>query len=232
MKNQDIGLMILREIRRNQGPVGAKVLSEALSIPQATVGRALAKLEAAELICPVSNKGRVLTDLGTRLLNQQNASNNKRRIAHELVDLSFSGDPEQLLEVMSIREMLEPNCARLAAQNATAEEIETLENYAFAHRYQLSQNLCANQEDLGFHLTIARISANQTLLKILELLLTDNNAYVEFSKAGDADRESQITAHFQVLDAIRNHDCDTAQRAMTAHLNKVIQDVCRVYSLN
>ncbi len=39
----------------------------------------------------------------------------------------------------------------------------------------------ANREDLNFHLSIAAVSQNQTLSKILELLLTDNNAYVEFS---------------------------------------------------
>ena len=215
MIRQDITAVVLQAVYESRGPIGAKGLSEALAIPQATVGRVLAKLENAGYVRPLSNKGRVATEAGIRLLDQRNASSNKRKIAHELVDISFSADPERLIEVMKIREMLEPNCAGLAAEYATAQEIATLENYAFGHRYKLSQNLCANQEDLGFHLTIARIARNQTLLKILELLLTDNNAYVAFSKVGEADRDAQIFAHFQVLNHIRNHDCAEARAAIT-----------------
>jgi len=221
-------MRILREVGLSAGPVGAKMLSEALGIPQATIGRTLVRLEKQGLAERAGNKGRQITRRGQALLQKQSAVDSRAQIARDLVSLSFDGNRERLLEVMHIREMLEPKCAARAVRLITDKDLVELENYAFGHRYRLSQGQAANEEDLGFHLTIARLSGNQTLYKVLALLLTDNNAYVEFSRAGEAERDVQVTAHFQILEAIRSRDSDAACDAMTRHLNQVIQDVKRV----
>ncbi len=231
MKSKDMSMLILREVGLSIGPMGAKMLSEALGIPQATIGRTLARLEKLGLIEPVSNKGRQITRRGRAVLREQSVVDSKAQIARDLVSLSANGDKERLLEVMRIREMLEPDCAARVAQIITEENLVELENYAFGHRYRLSQGQAAYEEDLGFHLVIARLSGNQTLYKVLELLLRDNDAYVEFSRAGEAERDAQVSAHFQILEAIRSHDPDAARKAMTCHLNHVIQDVKRLYSM-
>ncbi len=231
MRSKDLSMLILREVGLSMGPVGAKILAGTLDIPQATVGRALARLEKLGLIQSVSNKGRQITVRGQALLREQSAADNKAKIAHDLVSLSFDGNKQRLLEVMRIREMLEPDGAARAAQLVTDENLVELENYAFGHRYRLSQGQTAYEEDLGFHLAIARLSGNQTLHKVLELLLTDNNAYVEFSRAGEAERDAQVSAHFQILEAIRSRDPDAACAAMTGHLSHVIRDVMRVFEM-
>ena len=222
---------ILQELQRASGPVGAKALTDAIAASQATIGRLLRRMEEDGLIAPVSNKGRRLTPEGLKRLREHSASDVKTRIARDLVNISFDGDKERLIEVMRIREMLEPDCAAVAAQRATKEELTLLENYAYGHRYLLFQGRAANKEDLNFHLSIAAISQNQTLSKILELLLTDNNAYVEFSRAGEAERDAQVAAHFEILDAIRSRDGARARSAMCAHLKHVIEDVRRVYRI-
>ena len=231
MRNQEMTFEILQELHRAGGPVGAKALVDVLPTSQATIGRLLKRMEDDGLIEPVSNKGRRITPQGLKLLREHSASDIKSRIARDLVNISFDGDKERLIEVMRIREMLEPRCAEVAAQRATMEEFTILENYAFGHRYLLFQGKAANKEDLNFHLSIAAVSKNQTLIKILELLLTDNNAYIEFSRAGEAERDAQVAAHFEILDAIKNHDRERARCAMCAHLKHVIQDVRRVYKI-
>jgi len=231
VRGQDMTIEILQALQSAGVPAGAKALSEATDASQATVGRVLRRMEEDGLIEPVSNKGRKLTPEGLRRLREHSASDVKRRLARDLVNISFDGDKERLIEVMRIREMLEPGCAAVAALRATQEELTVLENYAFGHRYLLFQGKAANREDLNFHLSIAAVSQNQTLSKILELLLTDNNAYVEFSRAGEAERDAQVTAHFEILDAIRSRDGDRARKAMCAHLKHVIEDVRRVYHI-
>ena len=231
MRDQDMMIEILQELQHASGPVGAKGLVDVLPASQATIGRLLKRMEDDGLIASVSNKGRRITPQGLKMFREHSASNVKSKIARDLVNISFGGDMERLIEVMRIREMLEPGCAAVAAQRATKEELTILENYAYGHRYLLFQGKAANKEDLNFHLSIAAVSKNQTLIKVLELLLTDNNAYVEFSRAGEAERDAQVAAHFEILDAIRSHDRERARCAMCAHLKHVIQDVRRVYKI-
>lgn len=231
MFNIDDYMPLLKEIQASNGPVGASSLCKraSLKMSQATIGRQLAILEKEGILVKVANKGRVLTEKGLEYIKNRDISNTKSKIAEELVNISFLGKKETLIEIMKIRELLEPYTAAAAAVNATEDDIIEIENLAFAHRYALSREKLANEEDLGFHLTIARIGGNQTLYKILQLLLTDNNAYIEFSKAGDAQRDLQVKHHFSILNAIKNKDPKASEAAMREHLKNVFEDVIRVF---
>lgn len=223
-------LPLLKVIEAVHGPVGASYLStnKELGMSQATIGRKLVFLEKQGLLIKVSNKGRMLTAKGYAALKNNEISLSKNKIAAELVHLSTSENKCSLLEIMRVRILLEPYAAQKAAENANEASIINLENMAYAHRYMLSQGKPANQEDLGFHLAIADMCGNLTLKKILELLLTNNNAYVEFSKAGDAQRDLQVQQHFRILDTIRRRDNAAASEAMLEHLESVRKDVDRI----
>jgi GntR family L-lactate dehydrogenase operon transcriptional regulator len=218
-------VLLLKEIDKASGPVGASALYQNLSSSQATVGRQLTYLEKKGYIKKVSNKGRVLTSEGANFLRMEDISSSKSKIARELVSLSIDRDDETLLEILRIRELLEPYAAAGAAECASEQDIYHLENLAFAHRYALSQGLAGVEENLNFHLEIARINNNRTLLKTLQLLLTANEAYVEFSKAGESKHDLQITHHFRVLTAIRERNPESARRAMLDHLENVVIDI-------
>lgn len=220
-------ILILKEIENAGGPVGASTLCRSLFCSQATVGRQLVELEKKGYLKRVSNKGRVLTPEGSNLLKLEDINSSKSKIAKELVNLSIDQGDDTLIEIMRIRELLEPFAAAGAAEHANERDIYNLENLAFAHRYSLSQGLAGNNENLSFHLEIARINNNRTLLKTLELLLTANEAYVEFSKAGEAQQERQITDHFRILKAIRERDSSGARLAMLDHLADVAKDVAQ-----
>lgn len=218
---------LLKEIQSADGPIGASVLFSNcnLNMSQATIGRQLAVLEKEGILKKVSNKGRVLTEKGIALIMQRDLSSSKAKLAEELVSFTLKSSKSDLLELLEIRKLLEPYAAACAAKNSNENSIADLENIAFAHRYTLAQGLAANKEDLKFHLAIARMGNNQMLAKLIELLLTDNDAYVMFSRAGDASRDRQVTRHFHILDAICNHDPDAAQAAMSEHLSNVADDV-------
>jgi GntR family transcriptional repressor for pyruvate dehydrogenase complex len=218
-------ILLLKEIDKAPGPVGASSLCQNLFASQATIGRQLVYLEKKGYLKKVSNKGRVLTPEGLNFLKLEDISYSKSKLAKELVNLSIDRDEDTLLEILRIRELLEPYAAAGAAERANERDIYNLENLAFAHRYSLSQGRVGNEENLNFHLEIARISNNHTLLKTLELLLTANEAYVEFSKAGEAKHELQITHHFRILNAIRERDACAARSAMLEHLEHVTKDI-------
>lgn len=218
-------VLLLKEIDKADGPVGASTLCKNLFCSQATIGRQLDELENKGYLKKFSNKGRVLTPEGLNFLKLEDLNYSKSEIAKELVNLSIDQGGDTLLEIIRIRELLEPYAAAGAAERATERDIYNLENLAFAHRISLSQGLAGNEENLSFHLEIARINNNRTLQKTLELLLTANNAYVEFSKAGEAQREQQVTDHFRILNAIHERDANGARSAMYEHLEDVAIDV-------
>jgi GntR family transcriptional regulator, transcriptional repressor for pyruvate dehydrogenase complex len=218
-------ILLLKEIEKAGGPVGASTLCHNLSYSQATVGRQLDDLEKKGYLKRISNKGRVLTPEGSDYLKSEDVSYSKRKIAIELVTVSIDRGDDTLLEIIRIRELLEPYTAAGAAELANERDIYNLETLAFAHRYSLSQGRSGDEENLSFHLEIARINNNRTLLKTLELLLTANKAYAEYSKVGEAQRERQITDHFRILNAIRARDAGSARSAMFDHLEDVANDV-------
>lgn len=229
MTDKDILILLLKEIDKAGGPVGASTLCRTLFCSQATIGRQLDYLESIGYLKKVSNKGRILTPEGSNYLKLEDINSSKSMLAKELVNLSTDQGYDTLLEIIRIRELLEPYAAAGAAEKATERDIYNLENLAFAHRYTLSQGMAGNEENLGFHLEIARINQNRTLLKTLELLLTANQAYVEFSKAGETQHERQITDHFRILNAIRQRDANAARCAMLDHLQDVAQDVGQIH---
>lgn len=229
MNDKNSLILLLREIKKAGSPVGASTLCKNLFASQATIGRQLVYLEEKGFLKKVSNKGRVLTPEGLNFLKLEDINHSKSELAKELVFLSIDRGVDTLLEILRIRELLEPYAAAGAAERASEQDIYNLENLAFAHRYALSQGLVGNEENLNFHLEIARINNNRTLLKTLELLLTANEAYVEFSKAGEAKHELQITHHFRILNAIRERDAGAARSAMLEHLEHVTKDVEQSY---
>ena len=226
-------LPLLHAIQNANGPVGASSLCEikALGMSQATIGRQLAILEDAGLLQKISNKGRILTDYGEEFIRRANESASKTQIAEELAALSSSDHLETLTQILDLRQLLEPYAAEQAALHASKADIQNLENLAFVHRYKLSCGEQAHKEDLALHLNIARICRNLMLQKVLELLLTDSNAYIEFSLAGETQQDQQIHQHFRILDAIRNHDRKAARQAMADHLRMVALDIERHYAI-
>ncbi len=216
---------LLREISRADSPIGATYLCNLLEQSQATIGRQLIYLENNGLVKKVSNKGRVVTQKGLDMLRQHDENDSKTKLADELVRLSFSTDARTLLEIMSVREMLEQRTAQEAARLATERDIIILENYAFAHRYKIANNMPGAQEALGFHLEIARIAGNDTLNKILALLLTGEDILPAFARVMADETDLVVRGHFAILNAIRDKQPEVARAAMEEHLLEVSKRV-------
>lgn len=82
------------------------------------------------------------------------------------------------------------------------------------------------EQNLQLHLMIAKISNNQTIYQILNLLLTNENAYTKFSSASMLDRKhEQLKRHENILSAIKPRDVKAARLAMEQHINQVISDI-------
>lgn len=229
VKDKDKELHILKAVNDSDVPVGAIYLSEKLGIPPANIGRTLIRLEEQGLVAKVQNKGRSVTEQGKRCLEEEELKNSKLSIANELIDCASAEDEKNLLEILQVRKLLEVYTARHCAGNATPEMVQELENIQFDYVYELRHGRNGSEQDLNLHLKIAECSGNNTIARILRLLLTDNNSYAEFTKAAISRNGLNQGEHGPILDAIREKNEEKAGCEMERHLDRVMKNVESFY---
>lgn len=122
-------------------------------------------------------------------------------------------------ELWEVANKLEPLGARLAALNATPEQIEELRVNVEATELAAIRGLPYGRLDADFHSMIARATGNQALILSREavglLLLPAFEALLpNLKQAG----ERNAYAHRKVFDAVAARDADTAEEWMQKHL--------------
>jgi len=133
----------------------------------------------------------------------------------------------KLAEIFEFRRMIEPQIARLAAQNATPEQVEKLEEIVRLQR-KTSHDLDKSIElDQVFHLTLALATGNEILLRIVERIndiLAESRAKVVQSGVR---RKRSIDGHNKILEAVHRRDPELAATTMHSHLQE-IEEVCHM----
>lgn len=225
---QKSDLEILKLIRDYNMPIGAAFLGTQLGLPQATVGRTLLTLEQRGLLEKVSNKGRRLTNQGVNYVSQQEHLHDKLNAAKSIIETTESGSKKKLYKILEIRSALESLSAERACSNASPEDIQQLDAIMLEYLYELKRGGIGSEQDLQLHLKIAAASGNDTLVQMLRLILTQENAYTKFSMLAPHVTNTQLKQHSEIVEAIRDRDGQRAREAMIAHLNQVMDDV-RLY---
>lgn len=222
-------IQLLNAIKEFNLPVGAIYLSDKLNITPATTGRMLANLEKDGLLEKISNKGRQLTEKGNDYLIQEKAKIKKLKTANALIHMVENSSKEKLIEILDVRKILEVKSIELACHNANDEDIAKLDNILADHLYVLRHGELGSDQDLNLHITIAKISGNNTIYQILKLILTEEDTYTKFSYVADHVKEVQMKQHSDLIEAIRCHDAVAGKIAMEKHLDQVTSDVKKYY---
>lgn len=122
-------------------------------------------------------------------------------------------------EVFHARALLEPCTARAAAERASRDDIERLEQHI------IEEHAALDQDDAGlalklsgdFHLEIARIADQQTIEQFLRQLVSRSSLVIAlYWRRRNALCESH--AHHALVDALRTGQGDTAEELMKGHL--------------
>ena len=125
----------------------------------------------------------------------------------------------QVLELYSMRELLEGAAARLAAQHTTPTEVTYMRHLLDEFRVAKDSNKMATINRI-FHRTICDAAHNRYLVQSLNAL-DEALALLRgttFSLKGR--RETADIEHRAILDAIARGDPDGAERAARAHIRK------------
>jgi GntR family transcriptional regulator, rspAB operon transcriptional repressor len=131
--------------------------------------------------------------------------------------------PVSLNEVMAtveVRLMLEPSCARLAAELATDQDIREISGIlARARRLIAARDVMGLMDvDRQFHGRLAKAARNEMLEDILKRL-HETSLRFWFISLSDPRHMSGVDAeHLAVLAALKAHDAKAAEQAMRAHI--------------
>ena len=125
-------------------------------------------------------------------------------------------------ELLEFRAGLEVDSARLAASRRTPADMRALRR-AFARLEGVQgEGGSGAEEDVAFHLQIARASHNTYIIQVLEFLSASMHVAISRSREMDATRSEYLVdaheEHTAIFAAIIAGDPERAVRAMRAHL--------------
>ena len=132
---------------------------------------------------------------------------------------------DEAIEISEVRMVVEGLCAAKAAERVTADEAAELGDIGDAMRQAVASGdvLGYSQLNERLHRRIREISGQRTAASVLERLRAQNVRH-QFRLAMHPGRSAvSLPEHLAIIEAIRAHDADAAERAARAHLRSVIQ---------
>ena len=190
-----------------------RMLSEKFEASRSSVREAIQKLEFYGILKSIPQSGTFIADIGKIAING---------IIDEILRLGTS-DFKSLVET---RILIELKTVRLAATRRTEEDLVKIKSALDAYADKVLSGEDAVQEDLLFHLAIAKASGNSSInafmLKITPEIITNFKKY----HVCDVDQShSAIKEHEAIFEAIKKQNTQEAKQKMKEHF-KILYQYC------
>ncbi|MGB0010889.1 MAG: FCD domain-containing protein [Candidatus Sulfotelmatobacter sp.] len=231
-KSQDLECAILQTLHSSRQPMGSWSLYYLLreqghgaSAP--TIGRKLRELEQRKLLGKSTVEGRIITPAGERMLRKAMNDEQVRARADKLLKALDGRTQKDIIDLLTVRRIIEVESAGLAALHASRVSITKLEEIVRKQRQAIKKGRLGVGEDVGFHEALAQISGNKILSTTVHLLRSQEwmNYVVTEIRAKVGSRLA--VDHQKIILALKTRNVSLARRAMEQHLNELIADVER-----
>jgi len=212
---------IMELIKNNELKPGDKILperelAEKLSISRGSLREAFRVLESRGFIKSKPGGGRYIREI------RKNGHNDTENIVLSL-------EKSSILELLEAREIFEVKIVELAAQRATIEDTELIEQAL--NKMNQEEELKYGKEtesDTEFHLAIARASHNFVFINIIQLHLDLLKETRGKTWKIPGRREKQLEEHQKIFQSIKEHNSKKAGEAMLKHLRKVKEVLVKI----
>ena len=188
-----------------------RMLSEKFNVSRGNLRDALQTLEYYGLVKSIPQSGTFVADIGIIALNG-------------MIDDILSLPAPSFKELVEARIFLELKGVKLAAIRRTTDDLVRMENAFTAYSDQVIAGEDAVQEDLLFHLAIAKASHNSTMNTFM--LIITPEIITNFEKYHVCDKglvQEAIKEHQEIYEAILNQDPKLAKQKMKDHFNVLYQ---------
>jgi GntR family transcriptional regulator, transcriptional repressor for pyruvate dehydrogenase complex len=184
-------------------------LATLFEVGRGHVREALRKLEFYGVLQTFPQSGTFVASLGAGALE---------RLISNLLDL----DRDDIQALTETRGILELHSAQLAAQRASKAAVADIGGALDAFRTEVEAGRPAVEEDLLFHLAIAKSTGNPVMASLIGLMTPDIIRLHKASRVCEAGRAQQaLQEHVKIFRAIAAHDAKAATRAMAEHVRLI-----------
>lgn len=199
---------IMNGIIENGLEAGAKIpnefeLARAIGVGRGTIREAVKILASRHIL-------EIRRGAGTFVSERQG-------IADDPLGLAFLKDKTHLaLDLLSVRLMLEPEIAAMAAGNASLKQMEELKRQRDRVEDLINRGESHTEEDILFHKLIAACSGNAVVEKLVPIINSSIALFVDITSARLG--KETIETHREIVDCIAERDSEGARCAMYMHL--------------
>jgi len=183
-------------------------LSETFKVSRATVREAIFLLETMKLLQRRQGNGTYVIASSEEALVQPLAA-------------SLFQEKDDIIDIFSLRKIIEPEVAYLALKNATPEEINELEEILKDQEKEVANGKNPIQTESEFHHLLARMTKNRVLerllLALVDLLGKTREKYLQIEER----KQKSLQGHREILMAIKKGNGAAARQAMRRHLGAV-----------
>jgi len=139
----------------------------------------------------------------------------------EFLASAIQNEKNTLSEIFQFRELLEPQIAGLAAQNASQMDIFVLEDLLERQQNELKNTIVSKGLDEKFHIALAKATGNSVLLQVVELF--DHILLKSRQKHSQSPHRNKLSikGHKKILSAIKDGDSKAANKLMADHLHTI-----------
>ncbi|WP_372936673.1 FadR/GntR family transcriptional regulator [Seonamhaeicola sp.] len=218
--NQEVQNVIIAKIRdlinyKNLEPgdklPSERMLAEKFGVTRSNVRDAIHKLEFYGLLKSIPQSGTFLENIGVIALNG---------MIEDILNL----DKPDFKSLVETRILLELKTVRLASLRRTEKDLKRIKDALDAYERKVLSGEDAVQEDLLFHLAIAKASGNRTMnalmLSITPEIITNFNKY---HVCDENQAFIGIKEHKDVYDSIKNQQPTLAKEKMKVHFKALYQ---------
>lgn len=196
-------------IKKGELKIGNKIppernLAEQFGVGRSTIREAIKSMTSMGLLEARLGEGTFVRRVGSDDIKQQ-------------LQWGLYLDPVPLNELVELRKILEIETVTKATLNRTEKEITELQYWinAMKKNRKTKQN---KQNDLMFHMTIAKASNNKMIYNLLDLIRMSLEEWFENVLEDPINVEESIHEHELILEAIINKDIEKAVNLMQSHL--------------
>lgn len=217
---------VMSFLHKQRSPEGAGSVQRYLenkghTMAEATVGRLLREMDDRGYTEKRSNQGRTLSERGLARFRELEMKQWQEQWAEGFIGPSGAMEPSKMLELLAARIPVETEIAKLAATNATAEDVQSLRALVEKQEALAQKGEPVSDLDTEFHRSLAKASKNSVLEAVVELLRKKEEYTQEFESIRKQAGHIYNSEHRKIFEAIEQRDPELAQLTMRRHLDSL-----------
>ncbi len=189
------------KLKRDDQLPTERELSETFKVSRATVREAIFSLETMKLVERRQGDGTYVIASSEEALVQPLAA-------------SLFHEKDDIIDIFSLRKIIEPEVAHLASENRTHGEMNEMEDILKEHEREVADGLSPIQANSDFHRLLARMAKNRVLERLLlalfDLLGETREKYLQTEDR----KQKSLQGHHEILTAIKEGNGPAARQAM------------------